>query len=1286
VKKLVFIALLALGFTSQGLATHILGGEITYEHIENLKYRVNIVIYRDCDECKLAGGGGGSSTKDCGSFELFVQRSDRYTCGSSVLDRFGVTRSSIRTILPVCPNANSSCDSNSNYAYGVEAHEFYTIVDFAKYASSASCGFDLFVKVFDRAGYIDNINDEQPGFFNYAFINPYETHNSPTFNSDPLMVLPVNEAVREIISLNHGSADKVVFELGQPLKDYQKEITYAEGYSKSKPLTVWCNATSTCMPDEAATPPIGYFSDTQNGRLIFTPTKTNEKGLLVFEIKSYKKKGSDFQLIGLVRRDIQVITVSSQNHPPKLIQNIQDFHICEGEAWTYDFKASDKIYVFPDGSSKQADSVDISLLHAIKNLQATQVSLKSAPYQKLRVSWTPGPKDVQTEPYRLYLEVKDNNCPLNASQTSVFNIYVDAIPKVKISYNKLWCGNLENKVETADGQKIQSSRWIWMNSSKEMLRVVSGFVDTLLAESDQKYYIENEVTNILGCRTVTFDSITFTKDELNGLNLTVNSKPSFCLNEEMTLTAEFKTSAKITEIKWYTGLDFKQNGSVFKEVISKMNPYPVGISVVAKGSVGSLNCSSGTEIYPVIKKGPSIVSQDGIEACTDSDFKLNNLVDPDGGTWSAVDHDALEGNEIKVSKLVDGMQYDLCQIYTLTDTDNGCTTEKEVCVRLNPVPVLELHPATICNFVGTFNLANLVSQPFGLGAFEVSWKINGQSGLYTHIDGKYLVDLSTLLDGEHLIECSITNSFGCKSTKTTKMILIKDLKVESTAPEMICQGDQTDLNVLYKINPKGGIWNSFSNFDDVLLNTINPNFCGDISLNYTYDQYGCYASEDFDLHVVCEPDIQFDLPDTICASTSEIELKAKPEGGVFSGENVRNNILVVDNIRRNTSVSYTFIREGCIFQANKSLYVAPAPRYKHEQLPAFVCEGEEIFLLNLQIEQGILSITRSNGTEELISSGLYDFVFEPTEEEIQLGFFSLTFKMIGSGTCPVTSKTHTILIHPKAEISLDNGEFGDCAPFKWQPKVTTLSSAIDWSKVAVEWNFGDPNSGTKNLSLTLNTNHVYRTPGTYTVLFQAKTLAGCETLYRWEDRIVVYETPQASFTVNPTEAVSVRLPKVHFTNTSIGNGQLSYSWDFGTSLSNNVSTEVSPVFYFMGDTGTYLVTLRTTNSDGCSDVAAKTIQVGQDIRVYIPNAFTPNRKGPESTESFRVIGHNVSDYEIMIQNRWGEIVFQSEDINQEWNGMYLNELCISGIYVYKIRAISKTGTEYEYSGTINLMR
>ncbi len=141
------------------------------------------------------------------------------------------------------------------------------------------------------------------------------------------------------------------------------------------------------------------------------------------------------------------------------------------------------------------------------------------------------------------------------------------------------------------------------------------------------------------------------------------------------------------------------------------------------------------------------------------------------------------------------------------------------------------------------------------------------------------------------------------------------------------------------------------------------------------------------------------------------------------------------------------------------------------------------------------------------------------------------------------------------------------------------------------------------------------------------------------------------------------------------NDAISYEWNFDD---GNTSNEEHPWHKYEED-GTYSVRLTAIDENGCRDNAMVVFE--SPLRTFIPNAFTPNGDG--KNDVFKIEGtgfsdnENITRFNIVIFNRWGEVVFSSNnpdfvwDANNEENGIYVYQLTIEGLGSQKIE---KTGS------------
>jgi len=124
--------------------------------------------------------------------------------------------------------------------------------------------------------------------------------------------------------------------------------------------------------------------------------------------------------------------------------------------------------------------------------------------------------------------------------------------------------------------------------------------------------------------------------------------------------------------------------------------------------------------------------------------------------------------------------------------------------------------------------------------------------------------------------------------------------------------------------------------------------------------------------------------------------------------------------------------------------------------------------------------------------------------------------------------------------------------------------------------------------------------------------------------------------------------------------------------------------YYSG--GNYKDTIKTNNKCDSQIYVINIVDSTCDFKIYIPDAFTPNSEGPEINNTFQPYVENSDLFRMMIYNRWGEKIYETTDVSHGWDGTYMGEKVIEGIYVYKIQLKTHTGEKYGFSGTINLVK
>jgi gliding motility-associated-like protein len=104
--------------------------------------------------------------------------------------------------------------------------------------------------------------------------------------------------------------------------------------------------------------------------------------------------------------------------------------------------------------------------------------------------------------------------------------------------------------------------------------------------------------------------------------------------------------------------------------------------------------------------------------------------------------------------------------------------------------------------------------------------------------------------------------------------------------------------------------------------------------------------------------------------------------------------------------------------------------------------------------------------------------------------------------------------------------------------------------------------------------------------------------------------------------------------------------------------------------------------DGCS--SSDSVRIVLNCDIYIPTAFTPNNDG--FNDLFNLIPLNIISYNMRIYNRWGELVFETEDLSKSWDGTHKGVACPVDSYVYAVSGVKKDNQSFSIKGTLTLLR
>jgi trimeric autotransporter adhesin len=253
----------------------------------------------------------------------------------------------------------------------------------------------------------------------------------------------------------------------------------------------------------------------------------------------------------------------------------------------------------------------------------------------------------------------------------------------------------------------------------------------------------------------------------------------------------------------------------------------------------------------------------------------------------------------------------------------------------------------------------------------------------------------------------------------------------------------------------------------------------------------------------------------------------------------------------------------------------------------------------------------------------------------------------------VASDQMVLTVEPSPIVSFSADVTEGCSPLQVQFTNTTPGSILESI-----WNIEGANPLTG-----LVVDYTFDLPGLYDVTLTVTSTNGCVASETYSDYIYIEADPIASF-VPSTSTISIYSSDVTFLNNS--SGATNYQWDLGNGAGLVFDTE--PTVTYPNEVSTnYTVTLYALSPLGCIDSMNRVIAYKDDVIFYVPNAFTPDNDDFNPTfQPVFTAGFDQYDFELLIYNRWGEVIFESHDASIGWDGTYGGELVAQGTYTWKI--------------------
>lgn len=629
-------------------------------------------------------------------------------------------------------------------------------------------------------------------------------------------------------------------------------------------------------------------------------------------------------------------------------------------------------------------------------------------------------------------------------------------------------------------------------------------------------------------------------------------------------------------------------------------------------------------------------------------------------------------------------------MYTVVGSNiDGCENQDSVLVTVYDFSISDAGPdESLCDT----NTTTLAGNLLGVGGMG-EWTMAAGPVLPIFSDSSlYNTGVSGLVEGSYELVWTVTNG-ACASVTDTVIINVYDTPISNAGPDQfLCDTSFTNLEGNVPVGTSTGAWFLISGpnipiLEDVthpntlvsgliegeymytwiVENGVCPAVADTVMLN-VYDLPVSEAGDDQELCGVYSIDMDANFP--IGSATGTWVLEFGPSIPVYEDET--DPLTTITDIVEGIYAFVWMVSNGVCEPAGDTILVVvydlPISLAGADQdicdtvaatlngnIPAGTATGEWSTLFGPTVPS-ILDITNPSTVVTDLEIGTYSFVWT-----------------VSNGTCLEASDTMLVTVHELPDVSILANQIEGCDPL--EVAFTNISTPTGESCL---WDFGDG-------STELGCGDVFHTfgPGVFEVTLTV-TANGCSSTGFLADSIVVYPFPEADFMAS-TSIINITNTTVDFVNNS-EHGDF-YSWNFGDG--SVLSTDVNPTHIYPEIIdGLYDVMLIVENDFGCKDTAYGQIAYEDILIFYIPNAFTPNNLGPNETFSPVFTSRvNPDNFLMRIYNRWGEIIFQTTDMNEGWDGTYLDVLMQDGVYIWDIEfGDTITDKEFKYHGHVTILK
>ncbi len=842
-------------------------------------------------------------------------------------------------------------------------------------------------------------------------------------------------------------------------------------------------------------------------------------------------------------------------------------------------------------------------------------------------SWTPNASNISNTPYCFTITVTDDACPYSGSQTFAFCITVTGFA-LNITSSGTNCGasNGSATVLVTGGNGPYNYQWSPNGGNNANANgLLAGNYSVL-------------VTDATGCSTTATTVVTQGPSNAN-------------------------VNANVVDVQCFGG----NNGSATLNVNGGQGPYtyqwsnntttnsiismPAGTySVIVTTANGCTTNVTVTITQPAsaLSTPASVIGNVSCFGGTNAQASVNASggTQPYAYSWNSSPSQSTS----TATSLGAGL-------YTVDVTDaNGCISSATVNITQPPILSGNVNVTSItCN--GGTNGSATVALAGGTPPYFTSW--NTSPIQYGNV-------ASNLIAGNYVV--NIMDANGCTLASQANITQPAILSAAiPTSSNVSCNGG---ANGAAAANASGGTspynysWNTIPPQNTAVVTNM-------IAGNYTVtvtDANGCATVSTISISQPTLLSMTTTPTDTVCPGQPAI-IGANASGGTNPytynwsnnlGNNSTHTVYPIFPTNYNVSVTDA---NGCISQPGTisiDVYQFSAADLVMSSSPALCAGSSTTVGATVTGNPGQLTWVWNN--QPWTNGG--PFSITPTQ--------TTTYQITITNQCGVTvSNSTTIVVHQLPTITLTPQTASGCDNVPFVFTDTNPNNVGDF----YAWNFGDNFTGTGS-TIT----HSYTGSGIYNVTVTVTSPYGCIGTGNTIANVTIFDSPTAHFTV-ASNVVSELEPTFQFQNACSIN-TIGWQWDFGDNTIDNVP---SPSHTY-AQRGTYLARLVATSNGGCTDTTEMPVIVEPEFTLYVPNAFTPNEDG--KNDIFLAYGNEIKGFTMDVFDRWGNLIFKSDNINNGWDGRASDgsDIAQQDVYVYRISVIDFEGKSHRIMGNVSLLK